>query len=187
MIVFTGSELVLIRLTLTTWERHPARADISSIAMANLKNLIFYFSLLFLFNDPGGQHRAVAIVMQLQREDQDVPVPAALFLGQVRQAAEAAVHVGFPRIRYGADDLFPLVAKFGKLFKAVLAGKEGAFLFIEPGEEFIHVLPDSITVKNFKDNVVPHGHGDARVKEISRIDHDWLAAALGFKRPQSRE
>src|SRR5436305_10388523 len=100
--------------------------------------------MLFLLNHARGQHRAIAIVMQLEWKDQNVPVPAAFLFWQVRQAAEAAVYVGFTRIGNGADNFFPLGAELGKFLKTVFAGEPCPLPLVEPGEEFIHVLPDTV-------------------------------------------
>src|SRR4051794_28417037 len=105
--------------------------------------------------------------MQLEGKNQDVPVPAALLLWQVRQATEAAVHVGFTRIGHGADDFFPLSAELGKLFKTVLAGKPCTLALVKPGKKIIHILPDAVAVQYLQDNIVAHGHGDARVEKIA--------------------
>src|SRR5262249_8619612 len=75
----------------------------------------------FLFDDPGAQHNAVAVVVQLQREDQDIPVPTLFLRGQMGQAVEAAVHVSLARVGHGADDVFPFAAQFRKFLKTVLA------------------------------------------------------------------
>src|SRR6185503_17269283 len=125
--------------------------------------------------------------MQLEREDQDVPVPAAFFLGQVRQAAEAAVHVGFTRIGHGADNVFPLGAELGKFLKTVFTGKPRALLLIEPGEEFVDVLPDAIAIQNFQNDIVAHGHGNTRIEKISCVNDYWFATTLSFKGAQSAE
>ena len=125
--------------------------------------------------------------MQLERENQNVPVPAAFLFGQVRQAAEAAVHVGFTRIGHSADNFFPLGAELGKFLKTVLAGEPCALAFVKPGKKFIHILPDAVAVQYLQDNVVAHGHGDAGVEKIARVHDHRLAAPLGFKGTQGAQ
>src|SRR6476646_2318558 len=127
MMVEIGLALVLISLNVTIRARQPAKPA-RTINKTELQN--GFISLLFLLDHARGQHSAIAIVMQLEREDQDVPVPAAFLLGQVRQAAEAAVHISFTRVGHGADNVFPLGAKLGKFFKTVLAGEPCALAFI---------------------------------------------------------
>src|SRR6185437_8710473 len=122
MMVESGTALVLTSLIVIIWARHPAMATRATSRTALRK----IFIVLFLLNYTRCQHCAIAVVMQLEREDQDVPVPAAFFLGQVRQATEAAVDVGLTRIGHGADNVFPLGAEFGKFLKTVFAGKPRA-------------------------------------------------------------
>src|SRR6476646_4087996 len=109
MMVESGAALVLISLIVIIWARHPAIATRATSRTALRK----IFIVLFLLDHARCQHSAVAIVMQLEREDQDVPVPAGFLLWQVRQAAEAAVHISFTRVGHGADNVFPLGAKLG--------------------------------------------------------------------------
>src|ERR1700743_1964758 len=105
---------------------------------------------LFLFYHTRSQYRAVAVVMQLKRKNQNIPVPAAFLLGQMRQAAEAAINVCLARISQSADNVFPFAAQVGKFFKTIFAGKPCALLLIEPGKKFIYILPFAIAVKNFQ-------------------------------------
>src|SRR5689334_6676908 len=105
----------------------------------------------------------------------------------MRQAAEAAVHVGFPRVRYGADDVFPLAAELGEFFKAVFTGKPRTLLLIEPSKKFVYILPDAVTVKDFEHNVIAHGHGDAGIEKVARVNNHRFAPALGLKGAQGRE
>src|SRR4051794_38193740 len=119
MMVESGLALVLISVIVTIWARQPESKSANTAAITQRRDFIS----LFLLNHARSQHGAVTIVMQLERENQDVPVPAAFLFWQVRQAAEAAVYVGFTRIGHSADDFFPLGAELGKLFKTVLARK----------------------------------------------------------------
>ena len=84
----------------------------------------------FLFDDAGGENHAVAVVMQLQREDQYVPVPAVSLGGQVGQSAEAAVYISLASIGHGADDVPPFSAQFREFLKQFFAGEPGALFFI---------------------------------------------------------
>ena len=99
--------------------------------------------------------------MQLQREDQYVPVPAVSLGGQVGQSAEAAVYISLTGIGHGADDVPPFSTQFRKFLKQVFAGEPGALLLIQPGEVFIYIEPVAIPVQNLHDHVFTHGHGNA--------------------------
>src|SRR5437868_3682630 len=85
---------------------------------------------LLLLDDPRAQHYARAVVVQLEREDEDIPYPPRILLWQMRQSAELAVNVGLARLGYGADDLAPFAIHFAELFEEVAPGEPYPLLFV---------------------------------------------------------
>ena len=77
---------------------------------------------LFPLQQPRAEHDAVAAVVQLEREDQNVPIPSRALGRQVGDAAlSTAVNIGFAGIGHGADDFAELVAQLGILLEEVFS------------------------------------------------------------------
>src|ERR1019366_4351019 len=78
----------------------------------------------FLFDQPCREHGSVAVVMQLDGEDQYVPVPVRALSRQMRGPLKSApVNVGFTGIGYSAHDVAPFVSHLRKLLEQVPADK----------------------------------------------------------------
>src|SRR5439155_12127873 len=115
----------------------------------------------FFLDDSGRENHAVAVVVQLEREDQDVPVPAVSLGRQVGQAAEAAIDGSFAGIGYSPNYVPPFAAQLRKLFKQVFTGEPVALLLVEPGKVLIYIKPVAIAIQDLHNYVFAHGHGDA--------------------------
>src|SRR5664279_4808774 len=117
---------------------------------------------LLLLYQPCREHDAIAVVMQLDGEDKNVPVPVRALSRQMRGALKSApINVGLACIGYGARDLAPFVSQLRKLLEEVLADKPSSFVAIHSSEVIVHVLPSSFPIEDLEDNVVSHGHRDA--------------------------
>src|SRR5208337_3762046 len=104
--------------------------------------------LLFL-DQASGEHDAIAVIVQLDGEDQQVPVPVRALDGQVRFATKAAtINVGFARVGHGAQQFTPVVAELGELLKKILADKPRALVPVHGGEVIVDVLPDAVTIQD---------------------------------------
>ncbi len=115
--------------------------------------------LLLLLNQSRRQHYSVAVIVQLDGEDQYVPRPMRTLAGQVRRAAKsAAINVGFARIGHGANDLAPLFPELREVIEQVLAGEPRALMTDGGGKVVVDELPGSVAVQNLKHDVVAHRH-----------------------------
>src|SRR5947209_13295732 len=74
-------------------------------------------SLSLFLDQPRAKHNAVAVIVQFERENEHIPDPAIAFRRQVGNAAKAAVDISLSGVGDSENDLFPLAAQFGKLFK----------------------------------------------------------------------
>ena len=116
---------------------------------------------LLLFHKACREHDPVAVIMQLDGEDKNVPVPVRALSRQMRGALESApINVGLACIGYGGHDVTPFVSQLRKLLEKVFADKPSSFVSIHRSEVVVHVLPGSFPSEDFQDNVVTHGHGD---------------------------
>ena len=60
---------------------------------------------LFLLDQASGEHHTIAVIVQLDREDQHIPCPMRTLDRQVRGSTKtASINVSLACIRYGADD-----------------------------------------------------------------------------------
>src|SRR5271166_3263669 len=115
-----------------------------------------------LLDQPCREHSPVTVIVQLDGEDKDVPVPVRTLGREMRWAARAAaINVGFARVNHGAEDLAPLLAELGKVLKQVLAHKPRAFVSVHGGEVVVDILPVAIAIENLQHNIVSHRHGYA--------------------------
>src|SRR5258708_39385411 len=124
----SGLPLSFHRVTTMTCEREQALSARMRMMVSNCRFLTGFILFLFLVDDPGRQHYAVAVVVQLQREDQYIPVPAVGLGGQMGQYAEAAVDGGLPGVSPGADDLAPLRPHFAERLKQLFSARPSSFL-----------------------------------------------------------
>src|ERR1019366_2043142 len=70
----------------------------------------------FLFDQACREHGSIAVVMQLDGEDQNVPTPMRTLNRQMRGPLKSApVNVGFAGIGNGAHDVAPFVSHLRKL------------------------------------------------------------------------
>ena len=137
------------------------------------------------FDQPRAQHHSVAAVVQFDGKDEHVPLPVLRLGREVRHGVVVApIDVGLAGIGDGADDLSPFVAHFGEVIEDVAARIPGPALMAEGGEIIIDVLPVAVAIQDLDHHVVAHGHDDARVVEVARVDHDGTATALGLKAAQ---
>src|SRR5579871_544260 len=169
-------------------EHSPRRPATAASLPEALYPLVFEVSVgSFLFNHTRGQNHTIAVVVQFEREDQDVPVPAVGLRRQMRQSAKAPVYISLARIGYGADDVSPLGAEFRKFVEHVLPLEPVFLLLVQPRKVLVGVEPVPIAVENLQHYVVAHGHGYARVEEVPCIHHHRLAPALGLERMEGRQ
>ncbi len=124
--------------------------------------------------------------MERHGEGEHVPHPLLALAGQVHQAPEGPVDVGFPRRRDPGDDLAPVRGELRHLVEHVFAAEPVARALQQARAGLVHVLPVAPGVQHFEHHVVAHRHVDARVEEVARIHHHRLARALGPERTQRR-
>src|SRR5664280_1350381 len=123
--------------------------------------------------------------MQLDGEDKYIPVPVRALGRQMRGPLKSApINVGLACIGYGAHDLAPFFSQLRKLLEEILADKPSSFVAIHSSEVVVHVLPSSFPIEDLQDNVVSHGHRDARIVEIARIHYHRTAAFLALEGTQ---
>src|SRR5258708_17544954 len=111
---------MLVTVILMTCDRQPAVAsrEITASTIHTLMVFIclyFISFLLFLLNDPGAQHCAVAVVVQLKWKNEDAPIPAVFFPGQIRQAVKASVDVSLARTGDGCYNDLPFSSSVPKI------------------------------------------------------------------------
>src|ERR1039457_5804118 len=78
-----------------------------------------------LFDQPRREHDSIAVVMQLDGQDKDVPVPVRALSRQMRGPLKSApVNVSFAGVGYGAHDVAPFVTHLLKLLEQVPAKRQ---------------------------------------------------------------
>src|ERR1039458_1846068 len=83
----------------------------------------------FLFDQACGEHDSVAVVMQLDGEDKDVPAPVRALDRQMRGPLKSApVNVSFAGIGDGTHDVAPFVSQLRKLIEQVPADKPSSLV-----------------------------------------------------------
>ena len=120
--------------------------------------------------------------MQGNGEGQHAPgVELLAGVGDVEQAAAAAVDVGLAGGGDGEDDLAPVAHDPGHLGKKILAGEPLARLPEIVGGGLVAVDPVAGGIEDLHQHVGADGEADAGVEEVAGVDDDGNAAALGLE------
>src|ERR1039458_8151018 len=103
----------------------------------------------FLFDQARCEHDPIAVVMQLDGEDQNVPTPMRALNREMRGLLKSApVNVGFAGVGYGAHDVAPFVSHLRELLEQVPAGKPSSLVSIHRREVVVHILPGPFAIED---------------------------------------